>query len=260
MSGPLVGGPLEAFDEYTRRVESWARGDRRVLGIALLGSGADRSRIDEWSDHDLLVLAVPEAVEGLRSDLSWLPDADRLAAVGHEWHDGIKALFTDGRVLELGIADPEGLRSFPLASALVVYDAGPLTDGLAAARAGTRTRELNRAADAAAVLLVELVVGVGRVRRGERLSGGQVIRAEAALTLADLIVSRSGRPHPDPFDGWRRLETVEPEAAARLDAILSRPAEDAARGILDLAEELLAPGWAEWPAAGVRAVRSRLWP
>lgn len=255
-----MGAALDSFDAYTRRVADWAAADDRVLGVALLGSGADRSRIDEWSDHDLLVLAVPAAVEELRVDLSWLPDADRLAAVGHEWHDGVKALFDDGRVLELGIADPAGLRSFPLTAALVVYDAGPLADGLAAARAGTRTRERTREADAAAVLLVELVVGVGRVRRGERLSGGQVIRSEAALTLADLIVSRSGRAHPDPFDGWRRFESVCPEAAARLDAILARPAEEAARGILDLAEELLAPGWAEWPAAGVRAVRRRLWP
>ncbi|MCI0157172.1 hypothetical protein KNO15_10745 [Leifsonia shinshuensis] len=255
-----MGGALDSFDDYTRRVETWARADHRVLGIALLGSGADRSRIDEWSDHDLLVLALPEAVDELRADLSWLPDADRLVAVGREWHDGIKALFDDGRVLELGIADPAGLRSFPLAAAQVVYDAGPLAEGLEAARAGTRTREVDGPADAVAVLMVQLVVGVGRLRRGERLSGGQVVRGEAALTLVDLVLSRSGCAHPDPFDGWRRFETVRPGAAARLDAILARPAEEAARGILDLAEELLAPGWEAWPAAGVSAVRRRLWP
>lgn len=251
---------VASFDAYTRRVVSWARGDARVLGVALLGSGADRSRIDEWSDHDVLVLAVPEAIGELRSDLSWLPDADQLVAVGREWHDGIKVLFADGRVIELGVTDATGLSSFPVAAAHVAYDTGALTGGLTSAQAATRPRVTNAARDAAAVLLVQLVVGVGRVRRGEHLSGGQVIRSEAALNLVDLLVERSGRGHPDPFDGWRRLETVAPAAASRLNTILAQPAEAAAQGILDLAEELLAPGWADWPSDGVLAVRRRLWP
>ncbi|WP_348789368.1 hypothetical protein [Leifsonia sp. NPDC080035] len=252
---------VAAFDAYTRRVVGWARSDDRVLGVALLGSGADRDRIDGWSDHDLLLLAEPDAVPRLRADLAWLPDAERIAAVGHEWHDGVKVLFDDGRVLELGVTDPAGLARFPLAAAAIVYDAGPLAAGLGAARAGTETRRLSEPADAAAVFLVELVVGVGRVRRGERLSGGDVIRSEAALTLADLIVARSGAGHPDPFDGWRRLESVHPAAAERLDALLARSPEDAARGLLELAEDVLAPGWADWPSRGADAVRRRLgWP
>ena len=261
MTGPgpdADSGALAAFDAYTRRVVGWARSEPRVLGVALLGSGADRERIDGWSDHDLLVLAEPDAVAGLRHDLSWLPDATAIAAAGHEWHDGVKVLFDDGRVLELGVTDPAGLATFPMAAAAVVYDTGPLAAGIAAARAGTSTRRLTEPADAAAVLLVELVVGVGRVRRGERLSGGNVIRSEAALTLADLLVARSGAGHPDPFDGWRRLEAVHPEAAERLAVVLARAPEDAARGILELAEQLLAPGWVQWPARGAQAVRRRL--
>ncbi|WP_158861795.1 hypothetical protein [Leifsonia sp. AG29] len=249
---------VDAFDSYTQRVVDGARGDRRVLGVALLGSGAERSRIDEWSDHDLLVLARPDAVSELRGDLSWLPDSERLVAVGREWHDGIKVLFRDGRVLELGITDPIRLRSFPVSAFSVVYDSGVLAEGLAQAKANTRVRSGNRGGDAAAVLLVQLVTGIGRVRRGERLSGGHIIRSEAALTLMDLLLDLAGEPHPDPFDGWRRIERVLPEAASRLRSLLDQPVEAAALGILDLAEEVLAPGWKDWPRAAARVARERL--
>ncbi len=249
---------LGAFDAYTARLAEWARGDDRVLGVLLLGSGADPDRVDAWSDHDIAVIATPESVEALRSDLSWLPDASEVVTVGREWHDGFKALYADGRVVEFAVTDPLGFETFPVTRARVVHDVGPVAGVLATSRTGTRPRALTDPAAAAAVLLVELVVGVGRVRRGEVVSGGDVIRSEAVRTFADLVVARRGSAHPDPFDGLRRFETVAPELARRLAEVVARDAESAARGLLELAEEALAPGWAQWPEAGVRAVRARL--
>ena len=249
-----------AFDVYTHRLIAWARGDDRVLGVLLLGSGADRARIDAWSDHDIAVIAHPEAVEELRGTTAWIPDAQSLVAVGREWHDGFKALFSDGRVIEYAVTDLAGLAAFPIAAAHIAYDAGGVVDAVGQARALTRPRSVSDAPATAAVLLVQLVVGVGRLRRGERLSGANVIRSEAAASLIDLIVQvrHPGRARPDPFDVWRRFEHVEPEAAAALDAVLARPAEEAALGILSLAEALLEKAWAGGPAAGARAVRGVL--
>lgn len=254
----MTSAALAGFDAYTGRLADWARSDDRVLGLLLLGSGADRDRIDSWSDHDVAVIAMPAAVEELRADLSWLPDASRIVAVGREWHDGFKALYDDGRVVEFAVTDARGFETFPVAGAAIVYDEGPAAAALAMARRATRPRPQTAPAAAAVVLLVELVVGVGRVRRGEVLSGADVIRSEAARTLADLVVARSGRDHPDPFDGLRRFEAVAPRLAKRMAETLTAEPEQAARGLLDLAEEALAPGWADWPAAGARAVRSRL--
>ncbi|MFF2050482.1 hypothetical protein ACFVU2_02675 [Leifsonia sp. NPDC058194] len=252
-------GPIEAFDAYTRRLVAWARDDARVLGVVLLGSGAERERIDAWSDHDIAVLATPGSVDELREDPAWLPDSAEIVAVAREWHDGFTALFADGRVLEFAVTDPAGFESFPVTRAAIVYDTGVVTPALDAARLATRLRVVAGAETAAVVLLVELLVGVGRVRRGEALSGGDVIRSEAALTLIDLLIVRTpGAAHPDGFDGRRRIEAVLPRESARLAEVLAREPEAAARGILDLAEEFLAPGWPGWPSEAVRAVRRRL--
>jgi len=254
-----VTSALEAFDAYTRRLVAWARADDRVLGVALLGSGADRARVDEWSDHDIAVVAAADAVDELRADVSWLPDARDLTGVAREWHDGFKALFADGRVIEFAVTDPESFASFPITDAAIVYDAGVVASALEAARTATRTRVVPEPEVAAVVLLVELLVGVGRVRRGEVLSGGDVIRSEAAQTLLDLLVARMpGVAHPDAFDGRRRIEAVLPRESARLAEVLAGEPEDAARGILDLAEESVAPGWDGWPAAGAASLRLRL--
>ncbi|MBN9179342.1 MAG: hypothetical protein J0J00_02170, partial [Microbacterium sp.] len=75
-----------AFDAYTERLSLAASADDRILGVVLLGSGADASRIDEWSDHDIALIVRGDAVADLRASVRWLPDGERLVAVGQEWH------------------------------------------------------------------------------------------------------------------------------------------------------------------------------
>lgn len=249
---------LAAFDAYTDRLVTWARSDDRVLGIALLGSGADRGRIDEWSDHDIAVVVDAAAVEELRGTTDWIPDASSLAVVGREWHDGFKALFADGRVIEYAVTDLDGLATFPVAAALIAYDGGGVAPAVDRARAATRPRAVSPPETLAAVLLVQIVVGVGRVRRGERLSGGDVIRSEAVATLLDLMIAvLHPASRPDPFDAFRRFEQVDADSAARLERELAQPSEDAARGILDLAEDVLGTAWPAWPVEAAAVVRRR---
>ncbi|MBN9153384.1 MAG: hypothetical protein J0J05_05320 [Microbacterium sp.] len=249
-----------AFDAYTERLSLAASADDRILGVVLLGSGADASRIDEWSDHDIALIVRGDAVADLRASVRWLPDGERLVAVGQEWHDGFKAVFDDGRVVEYAVTDIPGLATFPLAAARVVLDRGGVSDAVAGAIASTRTRLVSAPDALAAALLVQLLVGVGRLRRGERLSAGNVIRSEAALSFIDLwlAVCHPGESHPDPFDGRRRIERVDPEVARRLDDAMAQSTEGAARSILSLAEEIIAPAWPGWPAGGADAVRRRL--
>lgn len=251
---------LTRFDDYTSRLAAWAASDARVCGLVLLGSGVDRRRIDEWSDHDIAVVVHSDRVGELRATTDWIPDADSLVSVGREWHDGFKALFRDGRVIEYAVTDREGLASFPISAAHIVYDAGDVLDVVERARRATTGSPTSAAPALAAVLLVQLIVGVGRLRRGERLSGGDVVRSEAVKTLIALLfaVRHADSPRPDPFDVRRRFEQVDAAAAARLDAELAGPPETAARGILDIAEELLADDWPDWPREGAAAVRRRL--
>lgn len=252
---------MNAFDRYLQRLAQAADADDRVLGLVLLGSGADPSRIDEWSDHDFALVVSPAAVEDLRGSTDWIPDASDLAVLGHEWHDGFKGIYDDGRVIEYAVTDLAGLRTFPMAAARVVLDrGGEVAAAVSAAIASTSTRRISTPDGLAAALLTQILVSVGRLRRGERLSGGEGVRSEAALTFIDLwlAVRHPGVEHPDPFNGWRRIESVDPVMAWRLEEVLAREAEEAARGILELAGDAIGEHWDRWPARGAAALRRRL--
>lgn len=111
------------------------------------------------------------------------------------------------------------------------------------------------------LFLAKLFIGVGRVRRGEVLSGGSLIRTYAATCLAHAVRSRlvpAGPDDPSAFDPLRRLEAAYPVVGQRLVAAVDRPAEAAARELFDVARELLEPGWADFPSGAADLIAGRL--
>lgn len=259
----MNSGVVSAFEDFIDRLRAWAEAEPDVIGFVGMGSTADRRRVDEWSDHDFAIVTVPGAQERFRADLSWLPDHERLVAVGREHHDGFKALYDDGHILEFAVVDESELRTFSANASEVFWDGGQVGQWMREVTSATVPRIHTSGADAAAVFLVQLLVGVGRTRRGELLSGAHVIRAEAEATLIDLITERvpASAATRDNLDARRRFEQSYPREAHRIAAALAADPETAARTMLDLADDLLAPGWPEYPAAGSAAVRRRLgWP
>jgi len=107
--------------------------------------------------------------------------------------------------------------------------------------------------------LTNLLVGVRRFRRGERLSAWQFTQVYAlghALALAaDATPPQSGRA--DPYGVERRFEVRYPALAARLGGCL--PGLDgtpgAALAILDLLDGLHLPGWADAGALSAQVRR-----
>ena len=69
------------FERYLDRLAQVARDADDVIGLVGMGSTADLSRVDEWSDHDFAWMVRPGAQDRYRYDLSWLPDADRVYQV-----------------------------------------------------------------------------------------------------------------------------------------------------------------------------------
>jgi hypothetical protein len=62
----------------------------------------------------------------------------------------------------------------------------------------------------------------------------------------------------DSLEPRRRFELMHPDAGRRIVAALAADVEPAARGLLELAEQELAPGWGDFPAEAVVALRRRL--
>ena len=89
--------------------ETLAR-DPRVVGLIALGSMAEQDYApDRWSDHDFFVITEPGAQEAFRTDLSWLPDHQRIAFRLREGPHALRVVDDTGHILELVVFDADEL-------------------------------------------------------------------------------------------------------------------------------------------------------
>ena len=252
---------LERFEAVLDELRAMAEADPDIVGLVGMGSTAERDRVDEWSDHDFALLTAPGTEDRFRVCLDWFPGADGIALSVREHHGGMKVIYDDGRVLEFGITDLAGLAGWHANAYDVLYDAGGVADAMA--KVAARPLPTGGPDDARDVSLVltQLFIGVGRARRGELLSAGNSIRSEAVAFLLPVLGRRleaTGPERLDNLDPRRRFEAAHPAIGTRLDGLLTLRPEECARALLDLTEELLAPGWAQFPHRGAAAVRARL--
>jgi hypothetical protein len=253
----------ERFALRSAALADVARTRDGFAGLVLLGSSSDAAahRRDEWSDHDFFMLAHPGAEGAARDVESWLPDPERLVLVAREGEIGFAAVYDDGHVFEFAAATAE-----ELGGALATEDVGiPVDDGPAAALvAASQARVLATPppdpANDARLVLVKLLIGVGRDRRGESLIAGHFVHTFAVTHFARAVRARIpvAASVRDGIDPVRRFERDYPELGAQLRTGLGAPIEDAARGLFDLLRETLEPGWDAFPSRAADVVATRL--
>ena len=259
-------GTVSRESEFARRsaaLAEVARTREDVAGLVLLGSSSDAAahRRDEWSDHDFFLLARPGHEGTVRDVASWLPDPERLVLVAREGEIGFAAVYDDGHVFEFAAATAE-----ELAGALATEDVGiPVDDGTAAALIAAAQARVGGAPAADPVnhvnlVLVKLLIGVGRARRGESLVAGQFVHAWAVDHFARAVRARlpvDGSVR-DAIDPVRRFERDYPVLGESLRAALGAPVEDAALGMFTLLRATLEPGWEAFPSRAADVVATRL--
>ena len=235
---------MQFIDDLQSSLE--ARDD--VLGLVLLGSAAARERQDEWSDHDFFVITADAAAEPMRQDLTWLPDHASIALAPRETDHGLKVVYDSGHVLEFAVFTL-GQLSLAGANAYEVrFDRGGV--GAVMESLAKRPRERRDDARDLALFISLLLIGVGRVRRGELLVGGNLIRTYAVERLLRVLAFRHPDPRLDDLDPFRRVELVFPSLG--LAEALQQDPESAARSILAIAEAELGP------VQGAEVLRRRL--
>ena len=253
-----------AFDDFLERLVSGLDARPDVVGLVLAGSTADRARVDEWSDHDFLVVAdSADTAERMRRELDWLPDAERIVLRPREGGHGLKVVYDDGHVLEFAVFAP-GELSLALANAYeVAIDRDGIAETMQDAALRPRPGHDTSVRDHAELFLSLVLIGVGRYRRGEVLTAGQFIRSHALAHLIAVHRAVIGEraeqtARLDDLDGYRRLEFVHPEFAAAIARAIESDPETAARALLGIAEQGAIGGDSRWPVDGARAVRDRL--
>lgn len=250
---------MTAFDDVLDALVTTARASDDVVGLVAFGSTADRSRTDAGSDHDFAWLTVPGAEDRWRRDPGWLPDPERIALHVVEHHGGVKVVYDDGHRLEFGIAPVDDFATWAGAPARVLVGDASIAAAVDAVVERRPTGEPD-AARSARLIVTQVLSGIERYRRGEVLSAAGLIRGEAVEHLLAAAAQRlPGDAAPlDPLDPRRRFERVHPELAARIEEICQHSLDIAGAELLDLAVEVLAPGWDWFPHTGVEAARRRM--
>ncbi|GAA5206761.1 hypothetical protein [Microbacterium kyungheense] len=253
------------FDELSVGLATAVRERDGFVGLVLLGSASEeaRERRDEWSDHDFF--AVTEAGRGreIRPDLSWLPDQDRLVLTAREGEIGFVAVYDDAHVFEFAFSDAAELADARAGAATVVVDdpAGTTATLIAESRARAIEGDRFDPANDTRLVLVKLLIGVGRVRRGELLNGNAFIRQWAVQLLVRAIRGRfadASTAARDAIDPMRRFEQDFPRWGADIAASLDLPVEESAYELFRLTRRILEPGWDEFPTRAADAIAARL--
>ncbi len=252
---------LENFVDYSNRLRDSLALREEVLGLVLVGSTADLARVDEWSDHDFYVVTKDGQAESMRQDLSWQPDHDSIVMRPRETAHGLKVVYEDASVLEFAVFDDHELDQAGANAYNVTLDRSNITERMAAIAQRSKPKGYDFDTEFE-VFLGQMLIGIGRARRGETLIAGQFIRSyclnRALGFMRAWVKPLAGtEPKEDNLDRFRRFEQQYPELGAEIEAILQQPVEAAGKHLVDLVVRVGQGHLTEKHLSQVHVVRQR---
>ena len=228
------------FENYTERLRDSLLSVSGVIGLVTLGSTADLTFRDEWSDHDFWVITEPGVQDSLVEDLSWLPDHQNiLFEISHRPH-GRTILFGNRHKVELAVFDASEVNSGKIERYRVLIDRDHVAELIANVHRETYQQTKLRP-EALENLCQVIWSAVELAARGELLHARQYIDGFAINNLLNLLYSETSDERKDALDPRRRLELRAPELAAELLELYSKPVPDAALHLLEIVKRELKP-------------------
>lgn len=247
----------DAYHAFTARLTTNLKADKRVYGLVLLGSTASQGRSpDEWSDHDFFVITESGLQEDFRMRSDWLPNPNEIVLTVRETAHGLKVLYADGHLLEYAVFDIDEIALAKANDYAVAFDRGGVTDAMRKIALSEPAATSDPQHDMGLFLCL-LVVGAGRVARGEVISGSVFIRTYAVAHLLPLLADALESPLPDNLDPFRRFEQAFPAVGAQVNAALSKEPLGAALSLLDVSDHILS-NRPVYPADAAATVRQML--
>lgn len=222
-----------------------------VTSLVVFGSTtkAAAPRRDRWSDIDFNLFISPDDAGKLaKENWPFLPDAQQLVLTAREGENGGVALYDDGMICEFGAGFPWEIQDPDYE---ILLDGGDLTF--------VPPPHPPDVADELGLFLVKLLIGYGRIQRGEVVSGNGHLRGYAVTALAEVLRQTLVPEAPrSPFDPLRRLEQALPELAAEIAVLQLADAPTCALGLLNLAERELADTLPGFPQRAFQVARQAL--
>ncbi len=194
------------------------------LGLLGLGSvGAERQRLDDYSDLDFFAVVEPGTKEQFLNDLSWLSQLAPISYAFKNTADGYKLLYADGIFCEFAVFEPDELAGAAYAGEQWIWRHADFD----VERTVAEKRPLfpQQPPDTQWLIgeaLTNLYVGLGRYHRGEKLSAMRFIQGYAVDRVVELaaLLETEQPAFRDVFANERRIEQRFPLFAEMLPTFI----------------------------------------
>ncbi len=197
---------------------SLARSEHALALIGLGSVGQELERLDAYSDLDFFAVVEAGFKPAYLADLGWLSAVAPVVYAFPNTLDGYKLMFADGIFCEFAVFEPVELRQAAFAPGRMVWKRAGAEDLPTGSAPAARPAESRATEWLVGEALTNLYVGLGRYRRGEKLSAQRFIQHYAVDRLLELAarVEDEQAAQRDPFANERRFEQRFPATAALL--------------------------------------------
>jgi hypothetical protein len=200
--------------------QSLAQSGHALALIGLGSVGEELHRLDEYSDLDFFAIVEPGSKRRYIDNIDWLSSIAPIAYHFLNSPDGYKLLFEDGIFCEFAVFEPQELEAIPFAPGRIVWKQEDVPENLhrpvtEPVRAVQKEKEF-----LIGEAITNLYVGMGRDKRGEKLSASRFIQGYAVDRLVELAeyVEPEQNVTRDIFVNERRFEARHPIMARELPA------------------------------------------
>jgi len=254
---------IEAYHRFTEQLTENLERDENILGLVAAGSMAQQDyQPDEWSDHDFFVITQPGAQKHYREAYDWLPHSEEIAWAFQETEHGVKVIYRDGHLLEFAVFDEAELKISRINRYRVLLDRAEISAQMAeSAQKTSATAASESDAYHAGQFLTNILVGMGRYWRGEKLSAHKFIKVNAVhhlVTLLNRHSSSTQRKLSDNLDPTRRFELVHPHLGPELEEIMLLYIPEAAQRLVSLFEREFSFLTAEIPVEVIPIIKKQI--
>ena len=246
-----------AYSDLLERLRARLEADPRVLGLVLLGSTADESYRDPFSDHDFWIVTEPGAQCDYLDTHAWLPDADKILFSARHGASYRGALYRNRHKVEYAVFDMEEATRGKIERFHIAFDRGGVAELARAVREQSHRERAEQLARPDTLENFCMLLWTARERslRGESLSAHMYLLAAFGALLDLLVAQTPSAPQADRLDPRRRLERLWPETGRELNHILSLPQRQAEVALFDFARRVVRPvapdlAWAEAETVG----------
>ena len=213
-----------------------------ALALLALGScGLEQERMDKYSDLDFFVIVKNGYKQKYINELNWLETAAPIEYYFKNTDDGYKLMFSDEIFCEFAVFEGDELKSIPFSKGKIIWKADDFDETICEPKTIEKQDQKEKGIDwFMGEILTNIYVGLGRYRRGEKLSAYKFIQSYAFERIIDLLPKlEEGREViTDIFDKNRRIENKYPKTSAKFCEFLQgyEKSPESAKAILEFIE------------------------